>query len=276
MEYLPEKRSFINKIVNYRKDLAEKYEGKWVSCFEKKDHINLKDDLEIVYKNQNYIFKYNNKPVGAIIRDVAQKEVSEHFAAKMRLTIDSHPDLNRGESCADFGKLVGHGNRKNPLNPFSGTYVYQEKDLSIEAIKFYDDCGNTFANWLYDNAEKFLPWTMVSYKEFQNRVKLENDELIGALFCAKNYEAVGHKDKDRSEWAVGYVYEDGIVKDGYFFYPEYGIAIEMSSNSMWCWLTKAVHGTARLNKSEGGTRYTAAITLTEKTARAIEKEKGLR
>ncbi|CAG8629707.1 4601_t:CDS:2 [Rhizophagus irregularis] len=37
-------------------------------------------------------------------------------------------------------------------------------------------------------------------------------------------------------------YVEGAVKDGLFFYPEYGIAIEMSLNSIWCWLTQAVHG----------------------------------
>ena len=44
----------------------------------------------------------------------------------------------------------------------------------------------------------------------------------------------------------------------------------MTSNSIWCWLTKAVHGTARLN-AELGTQYTAVITLTENTAKSIKK-----
>ena len=65
---------------------------------------------------------------------------------------------------------------------------------------------------------------------------------------------------------------DCIVKEGYFIYPEYGVAIKMTSNSIWCWQTHAVHDTAKLNLSEGGVRYTSAITLTEKTAKAIEKE----
>ena len=49
----------------------------------------------------------------------------------------------------------------------------------------------------------------------------------------------------------------------------------MTSNSIWCWLTQAVHGTAKLNLSENGVRYTSAITLTEKTAKAMEKEAGI-
>jgi len=100
--------------------------------------------------------------------------------------------------------------------------------------------------------------------------------MIGAVFCAENYKAIGHVDNDRSEWAIGYVYEEGVVENGYFFYPEYGIAIKLITNSIWCWKSDAVHGTADLDLSKGETRYTAAITLTEKTARAFEVEKGLR
>ncbi len=37
-------------------------------------------------------------------------------------------------------------------------------------------------------------------------------------------------------------------------------------------MIQAVHGTAKLDLSEGGNRYTAAITLTKKTATAIKKE----
>ena len=60
-----------------------------------------------------------------------------------------------------------------------------------------------------------------------------------------------------------------------FIYPEYGIAIKLTSNSVWCWLTQAVHGTARLDLSDGGIRYTGAITLTKKTAFAMKKERGI-
>ena len=40
---------------------------------------------------------------------------------------------------------------------------------------------------------------------------------------------MGHRDKDQTEFAIGYVYDKGIVKEGYFFYPEYGVAIELAS-----------------------------------------------
>ncbi len=66
---------------------------------------------------------------------------------------------------------------------------------------------------------------------------MNKDQIIGAVFCTKNYEAAGYKDNDRSDFAVGYVFETGTVNEGYFFYPEYGIAIKLTSNSVWCWLT---------------------------------------
>ena len=37
--------------------------------------------------------------------------------------------------------------------------------------------------------------TTVLYEEFRNNLNLEEDDIIGAVFCTKNYEAVGHRDK---------------------------------------------------------------------------------
>jgi hypothetical protein len=171
--------------------------------------------------------------------------------------------------------MAASGIRKNPMDSFTGSYAYKNKVLKPEEQKIIDNDGKTLAKWLYEYGKEYLQFATLSYDEFKEKVNLENDKIIGAVFCAENYEAIEHIDKDRSEFAVGYVYEKGIVEDGYFFYPEYGMAIELTSNTLWCWLTKAVHGTSKLKLSEDGVRYTAAITLTEKTAKAIEKEKAL-
>ena len=40
-------------------------------------------------------------------------------------------------------------------------------------------------------------------------------------------------------------------------------------------MTKAVYGTAKLDLNKGGTHYTAAITLTEKMVKAIEKDRDI-
>ena len=120
-----------------------------------------------------------------------------------------------------------------------------------------------------------MPWITKSYKDFKKAVSLGDNEIIGALFCSKNYMAIGYHDDDRSEWTLGFIYKEGVVKKRIFFYPDYGMAIEMSSNSIWYWKTNAVHGTARLNLSKEGTRYTVAISLIERTAKSIERKKGL-
>lgn len=260
--------------VFHKPDLAKKYFGKFVSCSEQEGHINLLNDLEIkiIEKNQSVILIHNDEPVGAVIRDAALKHVSDHFGAKIKTMIDGHPILNRGKSHAYHGKLTGHGPRANRLDSGVGNYVYKAKNP--EEQKILGDNGSTLAKWLFSYGKEHLPWTIKSYEEFKNQVGLSDDEIIGAVFSAENYEAVGHPDKDRSKIAVGYCYDVGIVKEGFFFYPEYGVAFEMTSNTVWCWLTQAVHGTAKLDRSKGGTRYTAAITLTEKTARAIERNKN--
>ncbi|CAB5359784.1 unnamed protein product [Rhizophagus irregularis] len=240
--------SMLEEEVNHRPDLAKKYLGKWVSCSESDNNsINLLEDLEIkiIDKNKSVILKCNGEAVGAVICDAAIKKLSEHFGIKIKSIIEGHPIIKRANSHASLGKMVGDGFRANRLKTGYDKYVY--KTSNPEQQKILCENGITLAKWISD------------------------DEIIGAVFCTENYEAIGHKDNDRSKYAVGY--EEGTVKDGFFFYPEYGIAIEMSSNSIWCWLTQAVHGTSKLDLNDGGTRYTAAITLSERTAKAIEKNK---
>ena len=262
-------KEYIKKvIVEHKTDLAKKYLKQKVSCCEEDDYINILNDEQIliINKNESVVLYCNNKKIGAVIRDAAPKNVLNHFGVKIKNTMKVHYDINRGDSHTAVGNMVGHGtrlDRKGKLGPYS----YKEKYLDPHIQKVYDNDGNTLANWLYEYGRKYLPFATLSYNEFKEQVKLDDSKIIGAVFCAKNYQAIGHIDNDRSEFAVGYVYDEGTVEEGYFFYPEYGIAVELASNSIWCWLTKAVHGTAKLNLSKGGTRYTAAITLTEKTAR---------
>jgi len=78
-----------------------------------------------------------------------------------------------------------------------------------------------------------MPWIIKSYKDFKKAVSLDDNKIIRALFCFKNYMAMGYCDDDRSEWALEFVYEEGVVKEGIFFYLNYSMAIEMSSNSIW-------------------------------------------
>ena len=264
--------SMLDVVVNHHPDLAKKYLGKWVSCSESNNNnINLLKDLEIriIDKNKSVILKCNGVAVGAVIRDAAIKKLSEHFGIKIKSIIEGHPILKREDLHASFGKMVGEGFRANRLDSGYDKYVY--KTSNPEQQKILCENGITLAKWLFEFGKQYLHWAVISYEEFKSQLGLDDDEIIGAVFCTENYEAIGHRDDDRSKYAVGYVYEEGTVKDGLFFYPEYGIAIEMSTNSIWCWLTQAVHGTSKLDLSGDGTRYTAAITLSERTAKAIER-----
>ena len=255
--------------VFHKKDLAEHYLKKFVSCSELLNDTN----ILIIKKNHSVKLICDDITVGAVIRNAAKASVLKHFGAKMKVTADAHYALNRGDEHRSTGKMAAHGYRANRTKTPSFKYKYNEK-LSFNTEEIYDNDGNTLAKWLFESSKYHLSFATSSYENFKNQVKLNDDEPIGAVFCTKNYEAEGHIDEDRSKYAIGYVYEEGTVEEGYFFYPEYGVAIEMTSNSIWCWLPKSVHGTAKLNLSKGGTRYTAVISLTEKTAKSIEKRKN--
>jgi len=44
-----------------------------------------------------------------------------------------------------------------------------------------------------------MPWITNSYEEYKNEVNLDEKQIIGALFYAENYEAVGHSHNDRTD-----------------------------------------------------------------------------
>ncbi len=44
-----------------------------------------------------------------------------------------------------------------------------------------------------------MPWITKSYEDFKKAISLGNNEIIGALFCSKNYIAMGYYNDDRSE-----------------------------------------------------------------------------
>jgi len=210
--------SMIKEKVDHHPDLAKKYLKKMVSCSEIDDHINLLNDMEIriIEKNKSVILMYNDRPVGAVVRDAALKNILEHFGAKIKSIVKGHPILRRGKTHTYSGKLVGDGKRANRLDSGVGNYVY--KTSNPKEQKILCDNGITLAKWLFEFGKQHLSWAAISYEKFKECVELNEDEIIGAVFCAENYEAIGHTDNDRSDYAVGYVYEEGIVKEGFFFY----------------------------------------------------------
>ena len=63
-----------------------------------------------------------------------KKNVANHFGYKMKLTVNAHPKINRGQKThGDTGKLIGHGIHANFLDPSSiSSYVYKEKILLLK------------------------------------------------------------------------------------------------------------------------------------------------
>ena len=260
--------------VIYREDLKNKYLGSLVSCSDLPGHINLlEDDIGIIKKNHSVILRCNGNPVGAVIRNAAPTSVLKHFGAKIKVTLESHHSIKRGAQHVSSGKMVAYGTRPNRTNPPTHSYSYK-KVLDPHEQRVYDMDGNTLGKWLFEYGKNYLPDTALSYEVFKDNLNLDDDDFIGAVFCTKNYQAAGHVNKDLLEWAIGYVYDEGDLNnnDGYFFYPEYGVSIELTSNFIWCWLIQAVYSTAELN-TESGNRYTAVLTLTERTAQSIENRK---
>ena len=158
---------------------------------------------------------------------------SNYYGLKTKTTVKTHPKIKRDKAHADEGTLVGHRKRKEFLSSHSGLYIYNNNSkLNLKAKKIFDSNGNLLAKWLYDNARQDMPWITKSYEDFKKAVSLGDNEIIEALFCSKNYMAMEHHDDDRSKWALGFVYKEGVVKEEIFFYPDYSVAIEMSSNSI--------------------------------------------
>ena len=98
------------------------------------------------------------------------------------------------------GTLVGHGKRKEFLSSHSGSYIYNNNSkLNPKAKKIFDSNEDSLAKWLYDNARRDMPWITKSYEDFKKAISLDDNEIIGALFCFKNYMAIEHRNDDRSE-----------------------------------------------------------------------------
>ena len=103
------KRNFVYKVIHKKDELIKKYIGKFISCEEKNNHINLFKDLEVIYSNKNYLFECEDEYVGIIIHNVAKIEILKHFDTKIKVTIDKKPNLIHKKSYAFKGKIVGSG-----------------------------------------------------------------------------------------------------------------------------------------------------------------------
>src|SRR6266511_3677844 len=234
---IKEKSAFIVN-VDFHPELGKKYEGKFVLASASaltslsNNDIN-SSDLLVISQNKSAIFMCGDPIIRRVLRQVTLNKVANYYGLKTKTTVKAHPKIKRGKAHAGKGTLVRYGKRKEFLDSHSGSYIYNNNSkLNPEAKKIFDSNRDSLAKWLYDNARRDMPWIIKSYEDFKKTVSLDDNEIIRALFCSKNYMTMRHHDDDRSEWALGFVYEEGVVKEGIFFYPDYDVAIEMSSNSI--------------------------------------------
>src|SRR5436305_12135537 len=108
--------------VIYNEDLAKYYCGKFVTSSDLLRDGNIK----IIKKNQSVILICDHNSVGAVIRDAALKSVSNHFGAKIKVTVEAHHPLNRKNEHVFSGVMIGHSSRKNCTSVTSYSYVYKE------------------------------------------------------------------------------------------------------------------------------------------------------
>ncbi len=141
-----------------------------------------------------------NSIIGGVLRQVTSNKVANYYDLKTKITVKVHSKIKRGKAYAGEDTFVGHRKRKEFLDSYSGSYIYNNNSkLNLKAKKIFDSNRDSLAKWLYDNARQDMSWIIKSYKDFKKAVLLDDNEIIEALFYSKNYITMGHRDDDRSE-----------------------------------------------------------------------------
>ena len=145
------------------------------------------DGIRIIGENESVVLKdEDDRIVGAVIRQATSQNATKHFGAKIKVTIESHYPLKRGpEHASAAGIMAGHGPRANITPIPTDSYSYN-KHLDPHTQRIFDTDGNTLAKWLFEYGKHYLPYTTVLYEEFKDNLNLEEDDIIGAVFCTKN------------------------------------------------------------------------------------------
>src|SRR6266498_3121338 len=133
--------------------------------------------------------------VGRVLRQVTSNKVANYYSLKTKTTVKAHLKIKQGKAHAGEDTLVGYRKRKEFLDSYLGLYVYNNNSkLNLKAKKIFDSNRDSLAKWLYDNTRRDMPWIIKSYEDSKKTVSLGDNEIIGALFCSKNYMSIGHRD----------------------------------------------------------------------------------
>src|SRR6266540_1966315 len=123
---IKEKSTFIVN-VDFRLELGEKYEGKFVltsasaSMSLSNDNINPLDFL-VIFQNKSAIFMCGDSIVGGVLRQVISNKVANYYSSKIKITVEAHPKIKQGKAHASEGTLVEYEKRKEFLSSHSGLY----------------------------------------------------------------------------------------------------------------------------------------------------------
>ena len=108
--------------------------------------------------------------------------------------------------------------------------IFDDLNLNVRKLKVV--LADMVAKVLYDVVRGSLPeYVSSSFEQFRAAVSLSEVEIVGALFSTINYQIVAHVDKDASLWSFGLVLQnDDVVKEGDFFYADYGAKLTLKHN----------------------------------------------
>src|SRR5207302_2717133 len=97
------------------------------------------DGIRIIGENESVVLKDEDDCiVGAVIRQATSQNVTKHFGAKIKVTIESHYPLKRGpEHASAAGIMAGHGPRANITPIPTDSYSYN-KHLDPHTQRIFD------------------------------------------------------------------------------------------------------------------------------------------
>src|SRR6266498_5859233 len=137
--------------VDFRPELGEKYEEKFVSASASastslsNDDIN-PSDLLMISQNKSAIFICGDSIIRGVLRQVTLNKVANYYGSKTKITVEAHPKIKQGKAYAGEGTLVGHGKRKEFLGSHSESYIYNNNSkLNLKAKKIFDSNGDLLA-----------------------------------------------------------------------------------------------------------------------------------
>src|SRR6266498_2917407 len=174
---IKEKSAFIVN-VDFRSELREKYEGKFVSASASASTSLSNNDINpsnllVISQNKSAIFMCGDLIIGGVLRQVTSNKVANYYGLKTKTTVEAHPKIKRGKAHAGEDTLVKYGKRKEFLGSHLESYVYNNNSkLNPKAKKIFDSNEDSLAKWLYDNARRDMLWITKSYKNFKKAVSL--------------------------------------------------------------------------------------------------------